>query len=351
MKLFILSLLFSFPLYALDGLVEKKEFRLPQYKTVKGDLIHNVVIGFETYGTLNTDKSNAILITHHYSGTSHAAGNYSEKDASPGYWDSIIGRGKPIDTDKYFVISSDTLANVNSKDPNVRTTGPRTTDPKTGKAFGGSFPSIKLSDFVKVQRELIGSLGIKKLHAVVGASSGAAQAIEWGAVFPDQVGKVIAVVPPGLSLPKYVVALLNRWCAPIILNPEKGLIESVKHLTLSSVYFDWGPEDSSKIEAALEEKARVRAGVMDPVSFLYTAWAIQTFDVEALAQNIKAPVLFIPAEKDMIFPPELSEKAAEKLRSLGKKADVFLLKGRVGHLDGISGITQASDVISKFLKD
>src|SRR6476620_5288516 len=117
-------------------IVEKKTFELPSYTTVAGATIKNVKIGWESAGTLDADKSNAILVTHFFSGTSHAFGKYTPGDAAPGYWDAIIGPGKAIDTNKYFVLSSDTLVNLNLNSPNVVTTGPASIDPDTGKPYG-----------------------------------------------------------------------------------------------------------------------------------------------------------------------------------------------------------------------
>src|SRR4029453_8234194 len=133
----------------------------------------NVRVGYETYGTLNGVGDNVILICHFYSGNSHAAGKYKAGDAAPGYWDAIIGAGKPIDTDKFFVVSSDTLANLNVKDPNTITTGPASINPDTGKPYAMSFPIVTIRDFVNVQKALLDSLGVKTLHAVMGASMGA----------------------------------------------------------------------------------------------------------------------------------------------------------------------------------
>ena len=116
-------------------LVEKKVFELPRYTTRGGALLRNVRIGWESYGRLNRDRSNAILVTHYFSATSHAAGRYAADDALPGYWDAIIGPGKAIDTDKYFVVSADTLANLNVKSPLVGTAGPATINPDTGTFF------------------------------------------------------------------------------------------------------------------------------------------------------------------------------------------------------------------------
>src|SRR6266516_427257 len=161
-----------------DVIIEKKIFELSSYVTVAGETIKTVKIGWEAAGTLNADKSNAILITHFFSGTSHAFGKYAAGDSAPGYWDSTIGPGKPIDTNRYYVISSDTLANLNVHAPNVVTTGPASIDPDTGEPYGMSFPVVSIKDFVEVQKALIESLGVKKLKAVVGASMGGFQAYE-----------------------------------------------------------------------------------------------------------------------------------------------------------------------------
>src|SRR6266702_130833 len=167
-----------------DLVIEKKTFSLPSYTTVAGETIKAVKIGWEAAGTLNADKSNAILITHFFSGTSHAFGKYAANDPSPGYWDAIIGPGKAIDTNKYYVLSSDTLVNLNANVPNVVTTGPASTNPDTGKPYGMSFPVVSIRDFVRVQKALIDSLGIKKLKAVIGASMGALQAYECAQSYP-----------------------------------------------------------------------------------------------------------------------------------------------------------------------
>src|SRR5712692_1214975 len=192
--LFVLALPFGVAAQTADLIVAKKTFEMPSYTTAGGQTIKAVKIGWEAAGTLNADKSNAILITHFFSGTGHAFGKYAASDAVPGYWDAIIGPGKAIDTDKYYVLSSDTLVNLNVKAGNVITTGPASINPDTGKPYGMSFPVVSIKDFVNVQRALIESLGIKKLKAVIGASMGALQAYEWAASYPDTVERIIAVI-------------------------------------------------------------------------------------------------------------------------------------------------------------
>src|SRR3954465_2103184 len=151
---------------------EKKFYSLPQYTTVGGKVIKNVRLGYETYGTLNAAGDNAVFVSHFFSGTSHAAGRYKADEKAAGYWDAIIGPGKAIDTDKYFVISADSLTNLNVKSPMVGTVGPATINPDTGKPYGASFPVVSMKDSVRAHKVLVDSLGVKKLQAVAGGARG-----------------------------------------------------------------------------------------------------------------------------------------------------------------------------------
>ena len=180
--------------FAYDGLVDKKLFTIPSFTTMGGEVIKNVRFGYETYGHLNANKDNAIVILPYFGGTGHAAGKFAETDQAPGYWDSIIGAGKPVDTDKYFVIAGDGLINQAIKDGHTVTTGPASIDPSTGKPYGMRFPILTVRDLVTAQKALVDSFGIKKLHAVMGLSMGGVQSFEWAAVFPDSSDRVIPVV-------------------------------------------------------------------------------------------------------------------------------------------------------------
>jgi homoserine O-acetyltransferase/O-succinyltransferase len=159
--------LWPFGARALDEIVQKQVFSLPSYTTAGGKNIKDVKIGYETYGTLNAAKDNVILIPHFFSGNSHVAGKYKPDDKVPGYWDAITGPGRPLDTSKYFIIGVDSLCNLNTKDGITITTGPASINPDTGKPYGMSFPVVQMRDFVNVQKALVESLGIKKLHAVM----------------------------------------------------------------------------------------------------------------------------------------------------------------------------------------
>jgi homoserine O-acetyltransferase/O-succinyltransferase len=364
-----------------DGTVDKKTFTLPSYTTVGGKTIKNVRVGYETYGTLNAAGDNAIFIPHFFTGTSHAAGKYAAADAASGIWDAIIGSGKPIDTDKYFVISADTLANLNTKDPKVVTTGPASIDPDTGKPYGMTFPVVAYRDSVRVHKALVDSLGVKKLKAVAGASGGSIQAMEWGALYPDFVERVIHVIGPGFDIHPYVVELLDVWVMPIRIDPKwnggdyygkdepsEGVAKALEIVTISTRAFGWAEKtfaykwaDATKnpadamgnvyaIEDTLAKAGVARAKTMDANSMLYTAKANQLYRLtDDEIKGMKAKLLLVPASSDMLFPPELAKRAAERYRAQGGTAEVFVIEGDGGHLDGLLAISKAGEAIRAFL--
>ncbi len=173
-------------------------FALPNFRFLSGEIL-DIEIGYETYGELNPARDNAILICHYWTGTSHAAGKYAPSDALPAWWDALIGPGKVIDTDKYFVICPNTLANVQARDPNVISTGPASIDPRTRKPYGSCFPRVTFRDMVRVQRALVEHLGIARLRAIGGPSGGGMQALEWACEYPDFMDKIFGVCTFGRS--------------------------------------------------------------------------------------------------------------------------------------------------------
>lgn len=364
------------------GLVEKQVFELPAYTTVAGRLIERVRLGYETYGRLNAAGDNAVFISHYYSGTSHAAGKYAEDDAEPGYWDAIIGPGRAIDTDRYFVVSADSLVNLNFKDPRVVTTGPASIDPATGKPYGLAFPVVTYRDTVRVHRALIDSLGVRRLAAAVGASGGSIQAMEWGATYPDLVERIVHVIGPGFDIHPFVLALVDIWTAPIRLDPRwnggdyygteepvDGVAEALKIVTLTAQHWAWaesifGYEPASadqppiaalgnrfQVQAVLDAAGAARASVVDANHMLYMSKANQLYRLsEDEIRGIKAKILFVPASSDLIFPPSFSERALERFRAQGGRGQLFMIQGGGGHLDGVYQIGQAAEAIRRFLE-
>jgi homoserine O-acetyltransferase/O-succinyltransferase len=380
-----LVLLFGVSLAEAQDLITRKQtFTMERFTTQSGRALKNVKVGYETYGRLNADRSNAVLICHFFSGNSHAAGKYSEAEKVPGYWDSIIGPGKAIDTNTYFVISSDTLINLNTGDPSVVTTGPASIDPDTGKPYGMSFPIVTIRDFIEVQKQLVESLGIRKLHMVGGASMGALQTFEWAAAYPEMVGKAMPVIAFG-EADANLIAWLDVWAAPIRLDPNwnngdyygktppnAGLAQALKIVTLHANHWDWANatfgrkwakegEDPAKgfdkrfaIEATLDNVGDARAKVSDANHFLYLAKANQLFVAGGggLAEGlkkIKAPVLLIHSPKDLVFPASGVDNTATLLREAGVPVEQVQLQGNRGHLDGVLTIKQAEKVIADFI--
>ncbi|RZF90934.1 homoserine O-acetyltransferase [Pseudoalteromonas sp. N1230-9] len=367
-------------------LVEKQHFTTKDFTTVSGVTLEQVDIGWESYGKLNANKDNVILITHYFSGTSHAAGKYKADDALPGYWDAIIGPGKAIDTNKYYVISSDTLVNANWHDENVITTGPASTNPKTGKPYGLDFPVVTITDFVNVQKRLLDSLGITKLHAVMGASMGSFQALEWATRYPDKVERLIHVIGAA-TMDAWTVAALEKWALPIRLDknwqqgnyygkerPLDGLAATMLNITQDAMhpiiynasFPDFNVLDEGalkdirtlpKLNQVLAERAMARAKTQDANHVLYLVRASQLFtagmqsDLTTALKNVSAKTLLLPATNDLLLRPENMRTVFDTMKAAGKDVEISEIEGGWGHLDGIFSIAPKAQLISEFLEE
>ena len=365
-------------------LVQKQRFVLDSFNTENGQTIAPLQVGWEAYGSLNADKYNVILITHFFSGTSHAAGKYQANDAAPGYWDAIIGPGKAIDTNKYYVISSDTLVNANVFDNNVITTGPASINPATGKPYGLSFPVVTIGDFVEVQKALLDSLGINTLHAVIGPSMGSFQAIEWAVRYPEQVQRLIPVIGSAY-MDTYSAVKLQRWAYPILQDPAwhngnyydkgqpwQGLSTALAYITQDALHPEgFNPRYSTISQDAdihqhitalpqawqqLLAQARLRAEKQDANHILYLVRASQLWRA-GMADNwqqalgrVKAKTLFLPASGDLLLPPALSQRSAAAMTAAGNSPQYVEIPGQFGHLDGVLGIAAVAEQLAAFLQ-
>ncbi len=361
---------------------EKKVFHLPSFTTVGGRTIRDVKLGYETFGKLNADGDNAILICHYFSGSSHCAGRYREDEAAPGYWDAIIGPGKPIDTDRFFVVSADTLSNLGAKDPMVITTGPASIDPDTGKPYGSSFPMLTIRDFVRTQKTLLDALGVKRLHCVAGPSMGAMQTLEWGAQYPDMVQRLIPVIGAGLRAEPFLIAQIDTWVAPILQDtrwnggdyfggpePVDGLREALKIVTVNArapgwadaFGRDWHEPNADplaaaanhyRIEGALDAIALDRSRYAEAAHLVHLVRTCRSFDVSERGGSvaaIKSPTLLISVLSDILMFPAYSRNAAARLREQGTPVELLELDTPGGHLDGIHEIGEAGEAIRKFI--
>jgi homoserine O-acetyltransferase/O-succinyltransferase len=366
-------------------MVEKKVFELPRYTTLGGRTIQNVRVGWQSAGTLNADRSNAILITHFFSGNSHAFGKYKPEDQAAGYWDGLIGPGKAIDTNRWFVLSSDTLVNLNTGVPSVTTTGPVSINPETGKPWGMDFPVVGIGDFVEVQRALVESLGIRKLHAVMGASMGALQAYDWAARHPQMVDRIIPVIGSAEASP-WLVAWLDAWASPIRLDPNwrggdyhgrepplAGLAQALKLVSLHANHWEWadksfgmafaeGGKDPAaamanryRVETFLDQAGLARARVSDANHFLYLVRANQTFQpggaktLAEAAAKIRAPTMLLYAPGDQVFPADWVKATGDALKKAGVSVETHEIAGPNGHLNGVVGLTPLGPRIGAFL--
>jgi len=345
-----------------------------------------VTIGYETYGTLNQKKSNAILLCHHFTGTGHAAGDYVTSDARPGWWDALVGPGKAIDTDRHFVICSDTIANINAHDPHVITTGPATINPATGKEYALSFPIFSLKDVVRLQKKLLESLGIERLVMVGGPSMGGLQAFMWGRYFPGVADRILAVCATPMLRP-YGIMIPNQLAIDAIMldpdwndgnyygrqPPQKGLFLAFKILLIATRTDHWAERrfgrqfadatfkdysDPRKsfygkylVEKEVERTVLEHLHFFDANSYLYTAKANTLFDLrehgeslERALGRISAKTLMIIDESDLVFTREQAEEARRSM----KECECFFYNSGNGHLSSVNEHSHFVDKVKSF---
>lgn len=374
-------------------LVEKKQFRFGPHTTWLGERIEEVRFGWESHGTLNAACDNAILIFHFLTGTSHCAGRYAASDRRPGYWDGLIGPGKAIDTDRYFVLSADALCNANALRADVITTGPASVDPATGRPYGPGFPVIAFQDMVDVQVKLLDSLGIRRLHAAMGLSMGGCLSLELASSHPDRVARIIPIAC-GAAADAWLSAWIDVWTSQIKLDPNwrgghyydgepprAGMTAGLKMVTLHGRHWTYtnGDEDSTTfgrawedparnpaldidaryyVEADMEEGAAARSRFMDANHFLYLARALRSYRVgrtgsvaEALAR-IEAKVLLLhSATEDHMFNVSNVRKLIAGLMENGVRLQVIENSQTLGHSDlGMVESPETGSVLASFLE-
>ena len=178
-----------------------------------GQVLPQFNLIYETYGELNADKSNAVLICHALSGHHHVAGRHSENDKNPGWWDNLIGPGKPLDTNKFFVIGLNNLGGCHGS------SGPLSTNPDTDRPWGANFPIVTVEDWVNSQARLADYLGIKQLAAVLGGSLGGMQALQWSIAYPERIRNALVIAAaPNLTAQNIAFNEVARQA--IITDPE-----------------------------------------------------------------------------------------------------------------------------------
>ncbi|MDP3414871.1 homoserine O-acetyltransferase [Falsiroseomonas sp.] len=364
-------------------IVEKRSFETTDHTLRNGAALPSLRIGYQTAGTLNAAGDNAVLVAHFFSGNSHAFGRYAA-DQPPGYWDALIGPGKAIDTNRYFVVSSDTLVNLNVRDGRTVTTGPVSTNAATGRPWGTEFPVVSMRDFIEVQKKLLDSLGVRRLALVTGPSMGALQAIEWAAAYPEMIDRVMPVIGAG-EIDPWMLNWLDIWEAPIRLDPNwrggdyyaqgreapvQGLAAALKIVTVhaqdraSLARFGRAiPEgqdparrlgDRFEAERAIDEAALARARLSDANHFLYLTRANQLFlneypSTEAALARSQARWLVVASPTDRVFLMDANRELVATLQRVGRPAELAEVTGPLGHLNGVVGMAPLADRVRAFL--
>lgn len=344
-----------------------------------GERLENITIAYETYGKLNKEKSNAIMVCHALSGDAHAAG-WHEGDSKPGWWDIIIGPGRCLDTDKYFIICSNVIGGCKGS------TGPSSLNPKTGKPYGLDFPIITIKDMINAQKKLIDYLGIKQLFAVIGGSMGGMQILQWCISYPDMVRMAIPIATAAYSSPQQIA--FNEVGRRAIISdpnwnhgeyyslqfPDNGLalarmIAHITYLSNESMYQKFGRRLQDKdeygfefstdfqVESYLHYQGNSFTKRFDANTYLYITKAIDYFDLTvdgSLAdglKNVKSKILVISIDSDWLYPPSQSKEILMALTANDVDVIYYELKSSYGHDAFLIEGGQLNYVIENFLSD
>ena len=345
-----------------------------------GKILEDVTVAYETYGELNKEKSNAILICHALTGDAHAAG-WHKGDKKPGWWEIVIGPGKALDTEKYFIICSNVLGGCKG------TTGPSSINPKTGKEYGLEFPVITIADMVKVQKKLIDSFEIDQLAAVIGGSMGGMQVLEWMVSYPEMMKKAIPIATTAMSSPQQI-AFNDVGRQAIFSDPDwnsgnyygtgklprngLSLARMIAHITYLSdesmdIKFGRGLQDKDEIsydfsidfqiESYLKHQGESFVKRFDANSYLFITKAVDLFDLRVNNslidgfKDIKAKVEVISVDSDWLYPTEQSMEIVNSLNANEVEVSFSEIKSNYGHDAFLLEKGQLNHILSKFLSE
>ena len=359
------------------GVVQAQSFTFESLKLESGEKFGPITLAYETYGVLNKEKTNAVLIVHALSGDAHAAGEDKGHD-NRGWWDDLIGPGKAFDTDKYFVICSNILGGCKGS------TGPSSINPKTNKPYALDFPLITINDIVNAQEYLIDYLGIDKLLSVVGGSMGGQQVLSWLVNHPDRIRSVIPIATTLKHSPQQIAfnevgrqAIMadahwksgNYYDGPA---PSKGLavarmIGHITYMSDSSMAEKFGRQkkESSepfKFTADFEVEGYLRyrgdnfVKRFDANSYLYITKAMDNFDASAgrqfseVLRGVKAKVLVISFKSDWLYPAYQSKEIIKGCKLAGVQTTYCEVDSTYGHDAFLLEVQEETHLIKHFLK-
>ena len=313
-------------------------FEARNFKLELGGALAELNLAYETYGALNAAADNAILLCHGYTSNPHAAGD------TAGWWHNLIGPGKAVDTDRYYVVCANMIGSA------FGSTGPGSIDPATGVPYGPGFPHITTGDMVEAQRLLLAHLGVGELAAVVGFSYGGYLTFQWGVSHPGRMRALVPVATWNRSRggPETITAIEDRfaqcpgWNGGDYYGREQdgGVFDMLVDLrveTLRGYGLGRALADSLGSQAAADEELHKRgqqwAGQFDANALIALRRAAVRFNAWDNAANIKAPLLYVLVNTDSRFPaPELAEPTMAHLKASGVNASYFEIDSPYGHL-------------------
>lgn len=366
------------------GIVQPQDFSFgdPDSPLVlaSGKSLAPVKVRYETYGSLNSQKSNAILLLHAFSGDAHAAGRHHRDDKYPGWWDAMVGPGKAFDTNKYYVICSNVLGGCQGS------TGPSSTNPDTGRPYGLAFPVITIGDMVKVQARLVEHLGISRLLAVAGGSMGGMQALEWAISYPDRVKSALVLAcTPRLTAQGIAFNAVGRNAITSDPNWNKGdyykgapparglaiarMIGHITYLSEESMHRKFGRRlkekeqygfdftDQFQVESYLEYQGDKFVERFDANTYIYLSKAMDYFDLgekygslNAAFRRTVAKFLMVSFSSDWLYPPSQSKEMVFALTREGKDVSYAELTCPYGHDSFLIETERQGRLISSFLE-
>lgn len=344
-------------------------------KLSSGIEIPSLTLAYETYGTLNEDKSNAILLLHALSGDAHCAGIEKETE-KPGWWIELVGPDKPFDTNRYFIVCSNIIGSC------YGSTGPASINPATQKPYGRDFPVVTVKDIVKAQASLIDYLGIEKLFCVAGGSLGGMQALEWALTYPERVESAIAIATTAKMSSQNIA--FNEIARFAILSdpyfqdgnyydkeqkPDKGLalarmIGHITYLSEDSMNKKFGRDLTTgqymfdlkyiefQIQSYLHYQGHKFVERFDANSYLYITKAMDYFDITAELKELKTKTKFlvIAFTSDWLFPISQSLDIVDILQRNRNHVSFTSIESKEGHDSFLLNFNVQGSVISSFLK-
>ncbi len=341
-----------------------------------------ITIAYETYGTLDKNRDNVVLVLHALTGDSHAAGYYSENDDKPGWWDNMIGPGKGIDTDKYFVVCANVLGGC------MGSTGPMSVNPKTGRPYGMSFPFVTIADMVRTQKALLDHLGIDKLLSLIGGSMGGMQVLQWAIQYPEMVRSAIPLATTmrhsALGIAFNEVARQAIVADPNWNNgdyyegkkPDMGLsvARMIGHITYLSDEamrrkfgrrlqdkedFSFNFEADFQVESYLRYQGAKFVERFDANSFLYITKAADYFDLARqdtsgsgiqVFSRSKARYLVVSFTSDWLYPTYQSRDMVKAIKKSGLDVSFCEIEAEWGHDAFLLSSERLTNLVKGFLE-